>query len=345
MTGEQIEALLEQARTHRSAGDLGSSRTALTNAIRLADQLEDPAWSQITRWRSAKAAFDDRDPSAVLDLVEPLLALDEPFEHYPTGIDAIPRITRQAWDSLGYADGRIDALWSAWTRHHRRAGDPYLAAMGEVHTGWALACRGELPALSALLDRWSSATPRSFGRGPHRHADAPDTRSSVFWVQRDVARTVLRGATWAGVERLAWSALETLHDAVQDIGTAPADDYWFLEPVGRAQLRFGWSDPGGVQDAWPIAAAALTHPRSEFHRALTHAELARRDGRRDHARETFERASTHAEGAGPEWMADALIEACTCGAIRHDDVRRLIDAFGLTVFAGTATAGSPATSG
>ncbi len=327
-----IESHLAEARRARAEDDLGAARHALAEAVACADRLGDLSWVSITRWRSAKAAFDQEDPAGALTAIEPLLQLDEPFADYAGGLKAVGPMTRLAWDQLGYGDRRPERLWQAWTAHHRRIGDPFLAAMGEVHAAWPLACRGELDALSALLERWAAVTPRRFGSGPHRHAEAPDTPASVFWVQRDVARTVLRGATWAGADRLAWLAWEALEDAMEDTGGDRTADYWFLESVARAGLRFGWEDALSYLPPWEEAAARLEHPRADLHRALTAGELSRHRGDPDTAREHFLAAVLAVGDSGPEWLADALREAARCGAATLPDLDEVIHRRGLHAF-------------
>ena len=334
MSASRIEAHLAAARQCRLDDDPPGTRHALAQAVDEADQLGDPHWTAVCRWRAAKAAWDDQDAPAVLAFVDPLLALEDPFADYLAGLKAVEPATTLVWDTLGYGDPRPEQLWAAWTRHHRSVGDPYLAAMGEVKGAWARACQGDVDALHALLERWTAMTPRRFGTGPHRHAEAPDATSSLFWVQRDVARTALRGATWCLDERLAWMAAEALEDAMEDTGAVRLSDFWFLEPMCRAHLRFGGLDAGGYLDAWRDAAQTLAHERAPFHRALQEGELARAAGATAQARGAFERAHEVGAGLGPEWSTDALVEACAAGAERWDEAEALVSRYSLGAFAG-----------
>jgi hypothetical protein len=332
-TVARVETLLASAREARQAGDLARARDAISDAVTASEALEDPAWMAVSRWRLAKAAYDDGDPLAALDAVSPLLERGDPFADYPAGTKAVDPISCLAWDTLGYRDRRPEKLWTAWTALHRQQGDPFLAGMGEVRSAWPLACRGELEGLSRLLERWCGMTPRRFGTGPHRHPDAPDAESSVFWIQKDIARTVLRGATWAGAERLAWAASEVLEDAMEDTGTERSTDYWFLECISRAQLHFGWDDIAGYTTAWIEQAAALTHARAPFHRALTAGEVARSRDDMTSARTHFLTATHQASGLGPEWRADALREAIRCGEEQLIvDLTSLVEATDLHAF-------------
>ncbi len=329
----QVETMLARARSARQVGDGPACIEALRAASAVAVERGEPDGMALTSWRHAKAIYDFGAPESLMDALGPALSVEAPFRAYPRGLDAVERVTRHVWDHVGYSDHRVDRLWSAYVAHYRVEGDPYLAAMGEVHAAWAWACRGEVTALSEWLERWSATSPRTLGSGPHRHADAPDTGSSVYWIQMDVARVVLRGATWAGEERLAWTAWQAYEDAVEDAGVQRDEQYWFLEPVCRGALKFGWKRALPYLPAWQRAAAVLAHPRAPLHREVLRAELARARGDLPGAEARFMEAVRLAAGTGPEWLADALTEAERCGADTTDTLQSLIASASVTAFA------------
>lgn len=311
MSPERIEALLAAAREARAAQRadevLARTREAAHEALQLPD---DHPLRQVTAWRLAKAEHDHGAPRAALEALRPILGQDDPFEHYRAGLQAADPLTRRFWDAEGYGEPLILTLWEACSRAWRRDGDPYLAAVGDLQRAWQLACRGERDALRQLVRRYGDLTPRTFGEGPRRHPRALDAPTSVFHVQLDLARTVLWSACWTRDERLAWEAGELAEDAAEGAGLERTEDVWFLDPTVRAALTFGRAAPPGHEEAWIAGLDGLAEPRRTVHLGLAEGVRARAAGDPS-APARFLEAARAAEGAaiGPEWLADALVEA------------------------------------
>lgn len=299
---------LERARAARRADDGLAALAALRHAAARALETGDPASIQLAGWRRAKGEFDFGTPETLLASLEPIVALPTPFEHYPQGLHAAEPIARRIWDHLGYRSDAVLQLWSAWGAHHRSTGDTYLAAQADLQRAWHMACRGDTDAVQNIAEPWFRLTPARFGRGPTKHPDAEDATLSLYWIQVDLGRTLLRAATWTGRERLARDARDHLEDALawssRSLGKAP----WCVDAICRAADRFAWSDA-----PWPAWSKVLSgwsqaHP---VHARLGGAVFDRRDGRSDRAIAGFEATAELAERkrAGFEWVADSLIEA------------------------------------
>lgn len=311
MSPERIEALLAAAREARAAERPDEVLAHIREAAREAQALpSDHPLRQITAWRLAKAEHDLGTPHGALEALRPILDQDDPFEHYRAGLQAADPLTRRFWDAEGYGEPLILKLWEAASRVWRRDGDPYLAAVGDLQRAWQFACRGERGALHQLVRRYGDLTPRTFGEGPRRHPRALDAPTSVFHVQLDLARTALWCACWTRDERLAWEAGELAEDAAEGAGLDRTKDVWFLDPTVRAALTFGVRPPPEHVEAWIEGLERLSEPRRSVHLGLAEGVRARAAGDPS-AADRFLDAARAAEGAaiGPEWLADAWVEA------------------------------------
>jgi len=324
----RIEALLVDARTHRSGDDLASATLALREAAELCDALdaEHPLRTK-TRWRLAKAHHDAGEADRALGALAPLLDDDDPFLGYPQGLDAVHALAVQAWHRIGYDDPRVDRLWERAESGHDAAGDPVRAAQASLQRLWAAACRGE--SLTEALERFATLDPHPFEAGPSRHPRAPDAGGSVPWLQLDAARTALRAATWSRDAELADLAEDLFEDAATEAELDRAREIWFVEPIALVRCRLGRPDPDDYATTWFELAGRIDHPRRAYHHRVALAEAAS-----DPERRTLryrEAAGVAREGDhGPEWVTDALIQAGD-----RAGARALVERYGLRVFVAT----------
>lgn len=334
---QEVERWLARAREARAAGSTTDVLRNLEEARGLAHTLEeDHPLRQVTSWRLAKAEFDFGSARRMLDALQDVLALDDPFAHYPGGLLAVDRLARRFWDEVGYGEPLILHLWDAAARAWERQGDAYLAAGAKVQQAWELACRGDKTGLRELLVRVGNLTPNNFGDGPHRHPRAPDAPSSVYWVQLDLGRTVLWASCWMRDDRLAWEAHEVFEDAAEGAAIERGDEVWYLDPALRAALTFGWPHRQHLR-AWVPALERVKEPtRRAVHLGLARGLLTREEGDRPMARAHFIAASQAAEEgrAGPEWVVDGLVEALHEAASPEDQAKAqaVMDAHGVRAF-------------
>ncbi|TNE92302.1 MAG: hypothetical protein EP330_02245 [Deltaproteobacteria bacterium] len=319
-----IDPLLEQARQARADGDGEGCRRALADAQRAAAGGERLV---TVCWRRAKAEHDFGDAHGVLDALTPLLAQPDPFAGSEAALSATETLARQVRDALGYASPVPDALLRRAAEAWRRRDDPVRALWVEVQLAWSLACRGELLELRALLTEAERLRPRDVRQSQSRHARAKDAAESLAWMQLDLARAVLRGATWVGDVDATFSALESLEDAAEDTGLRRLADPWFLENAVAAALLLGETPDPDYLAAWPTALATADAPRRALHDALRVALLGE-------APFTPAAELAAASGLGPEWEAWAWQGALRSGeagaALALD---QLVSTRGVTAFA------------
>jgi hypothetical protein len=303
-----IEGLMAVARQARSAEDLARADEALLAAWMRAEALpDDHPLRAVVGWRRVKVAFDRGDMPALLQAMDAVTGELHPFDASSAALRGAEPVARRLWDAAGYGLPCMERMWVAYTKTWRDAGDPWMAACGETQLAWEWACSGRLDEVGQLLERTARLDPRSFGTGPSRHPLAADAPTSVWFAQMDHARVALQGAVWGCEEGLARVAAELYADALADAELNEDDDIWFLEGVGRAEVRFDW--PRTVAPRWHKRAATASHPRVAFHGALAQAVLApTRDSLADLVGH-FDAADAY----GPEWGVDARIEAALLG--------------------------------
>ncbi|MCB9680959.1 MAG: hypothetical protein H6733_05755 [Alphaproteobacteria bacterium] len=326
---ERIKQALEDARRAREAGDADARLRHLSGALDDALGLADPAVVANVAWRLAKARFDHGQHATTLDALEPLLATTwrernlwgvrevvGPFDHYPKGLAALPALTRRVWDHEGYRHAALPPLWEAWIAAWQARGDAFSAAWGQVTFAWQQAATGAVDAVRDVTHRIGRLGPKDFADAPTHHPRADTAEGSAAWLQLDAARTLLRAATWAGRERVAWEASELLEDAAEDVALDRRADFWFLDALLQAAARFGWSDPvtryGDALAAFADAdPASRRHPPlAEAHRARARAWRAAIDGRSEACALFADAArALHADHAGPEWVVQAWLDA------------------------------------
>lgn len=333
----RVEEALVRSRDARGRGDGAACVAALDAAFVLAHEGEDHELAAAVGWRRLKARHDFASARDVVAALQPLLELPDPFAGHDAALRGVETILRRSWDELGYREPVLTALCEAWSVAWAARGEPYLAAYGHLQKSWQHACRGELDALRALFDRYARLTPASFGDGPHRHARAADTPSSLWFVQMDLAHTALRAGTWARDERLARDAYDGYADAIDDAELDPDGEIWFLDASMRAATAFGWPEVlDRHQGPWQ-RSHGLEHPRAAWHRAAGQAVLALLDGRTDDASSAWVDAAGHARAGkhGPEWIADALVEAYAIApeAGLRAEAEALIGTYDVRVFA------------
>jgi len=260
-------------------------------------------------WRLAKAAYDFDRPATLAGAVRALIRLQHPFEGYPARRAAAPLIAARLWDTEGYQSHTLE-LMVMLERAHASVGDGYLAALAVVHQAWHLACTGQLDTLNALATRYSSMTPRVFGRGPTKHPEAEDSSLSLYWIQADLARTQLRANTWGGLEVEAKQAATGYERAMAMAGRDRWRNFWYVDPVCRAADQFGWATPAFASWSRLLPAVESAHAT---HHDLASGVLARRRGNDRLALASFEAAAQRAttDMAGFEWRVDALTMAAT----------------------------------
>lgn len=291
MTRERVEALLSQARTARRSHDSAAVLAALDAAWIAAHELPaDDALVVRVAWKRGKAHADFGTAEASLACLEPLVALDDPFQAYPEGLRAVPRIGRGHQDTLGYGHPVVVGLWKAWTAHHERVGDRYAWAIGRIQLAWDVGCRGDLTAAHDLLEAVLNLRPVDLEGGASRHPSAPDAASSVHHIHVDAAHCLLRPCIWAGDRDRASEGCQTLSDAMDDAGTPPTTIA--LEALQECAWHFGSPAPAD----YPARIEGLPGFRGAFGRALLGIE-------------GFEPAIEAGESEGPEWVLAALAGA------------------------------------
>lgn len=308
---EAIQHAFAQAKAAREAKDAAAREASLVAAQEHAIALRDPGFLATACFRLAKARFDDGEGD-VIEALAPLVAsrLHErsmwgtrvdvnPFDRYEAGLRALEPLTRRHWDHRGYAARRetVDALWAHWRAAWEAREDRFLVAWGDVVAAWAHAARGEVEALRALVMRHARHRPAAFAGSRHRHAEDTDGTRSVLLVQRDLARTWLRGATWAGDAQAAWQARELLEDALADLDQPRHASPWDLEALVDALDTF----EGGADEADRRMLGRLAEGLPEAHRLRMQATAT---GAVDGYRRSAEAAL--ASLAGPEWAVWAL---------------------------------------
>lgn len=339
-TIERAHALLDQAAEARERRSHDRCLGALNEARDLLLDTPERALLGKVSWRLAKAAYDFGTPEQMLDAVTPLLEAGEAFAHHGPGRRAMAPIAKRWWDTRGYADHRVARLWEAWSDSYRAEQDPWMEAMGQAQLAWHLACAGDQTELDAIIERYLAMDPRAFGAGPHRHPDAPDTPSSVWWAQLELLRTGLWAAAWSGRRDRARDLADAIEDAAESAELDRAADPWFLDPLIRVGLAF---DLREILDTWyapwEATLSASDTPRARFHLALGRSLELRRTGDHFAAWEAAGGALEHAleQRFGPEWTVDALVaragaEAGLPGASRSktlDEITELKSTYGL----------------
>lgn len=306
---DRAHAALDAASQARERGDVHACLEALGRAWDEAEGTSQDTLKARIAWRRSKAAFDVGEVDVMLDAVTPLLEQGDPFAHHPTGRRALLPISTTWWDTRGYQDPRLPRLWQAWVASYEAEGDPWMAAQGRARLAWHHACAGDQDALDAVIEHVLQQDPRSFGQGPHRHPSAPDTPSSVWWAQLELARTGLWAAVWHGRRDRARDLLDAMEDAAEAAELVRTKDPWFLDPIMRAALAFDLSEPlRSYRQAWLDALSSVDGPRGVFHRALASGVLALHDARPDIAVTALDEAVATAEEAriGVEWTVDAM---------------------------------------
>jgi len=305
---ERAHDLLDRAGAARAQGRAGACVEHLQDAADVLAGTELTTLHHKTCWRLAKAGYDFDQIDVMLDAVTPLLELGQPFAHVASARRALQPMATRWWDTRGYGDDRLARLWLAWAQAHRDDGDPWLEAQGHVQRAWHLACAGDVTALDATIERYLALDPRRFGSGPHRHPDAPDTPTSLWWAQLDLVRIGLWSCTWTGRRERARDLLDAMEDAAEAARLDRPDEPWFLDPVCRAAVAF---DLPEVADAylqdWVPAVQRVEHDRAGFHTALARGLCARAQGQPDRAAQHLQQAVELADagGFGAEWCVDA----------------------------------------
>lgn len=298
-----LDELLERARMARSHGDGAGCLRALEEA-QVRAQGTDRA--VMVAWRRAKAEHDFGTAHGVLASVTPLIGAEDPFAGSDAALTAVDVLVRAIRDEAGYLSPVPDRLLELASRAWLARGDIIRSLWVEVQLAWALACRGDLEALEAMVARAERIRPRDVGGSSSRHARAADPQSSLAWMQLDLARTWLRGATWCRDLSHLPGAIDALEDALEATGLNHRADPWVLE-AWHAGLRLrGSSLSQGDLQAWEHALRTVESARQRLHRQLRFA-LIGRDG--------FLPAAATAKdlAVGPEWHAWALQEALAQG--------------------------------
>lgn len=306
---DRAQVLLDEATRARTAGDGSGCVQALERARQLLQESPlEPQFHKVS-WRLAKAAYDFGRPDTMLHAIAPLLDRGNPFTDSAAARRALAPISTRWWDSRGYADDRIAALWTAWADAYRKDGDPWMEASGRFQVAWHRACAGDHAGLDQIVEHYLALDPRRFGTGPHRHPRAADPAASVWWAQLELVRIGLWQAVWAHRADRAIELLDAMEDAAEAAEVVRHDEVWFLDPVCRAGLAFGWE---AVVEryamSWQATLDRLDHPRAEFHQALAIGLLPTTPGA-DRER-TLRRAMHLAEQGqiGAEWQIDVRLE-------------------------------------
>jgi hypothetical protein len=322
---ERITSALHEAKDARVRHDQGARETWLEQAWADARTLGDASLLSATCWRLAKARYDRGAAEGLIEALAPMVQPDiheigewgvkqavGPFDHYEPGLRALAPLCRRHWDHLGYASEVVDKLWLAYSEAQRKREDPFLAAWGDVQRSWQLACAGRSDELAAMVATYARLSPGRFGTGPHRHPRAEDVPTSIYWVQLDLARTLLHAATWAHDERRTWEAMELVEDAAEDCGLDRHTDFWFLDTMLHAAGRFGRAEV--VERYLPAYRNVLEGSSPELpavHRLRGQAWLAflarQRSTAQERAIQALDQARHHR--AGPEWVVECALLA------------------------------------
>ncbi|MFT7517993.1 MAG: hypothetical protein ACI9MC_000117 [Kiritimatiellia bacterium] len=330
------ERLQRQARQARAAGDMRGCLDALQRATQVVDKDVESMLHARLCWRLSKAAYDAGSPEQMLDAITPLIEANRAFSEHAPAMKAAEMITDRWWELRGYGDQRLLSMWADWSAVWRADDEPYMEAKGHIKGAWQRACFGDLDALQQLVQRYHAVTPSRFSKGSYRHPAAADTANSLPYVHLDLTRTALRAATWMHEERAARHMLDAFEDAMDESRQDRATDLWFMEPVLRAALAFGWREPLRWLPSYRALLASLQHERAPFHRALGSATIAQLQGRdpRAHLRKALN--STDA-AHGQEWRAKVEIDAGNLedGAQHLRRAARVIEAFHMRAFSTT----------
>ena len=314
---------LEAARRARVAKDDTARVQALTSAWEAARELADGSLVATTSWRLAKARYDLGLVDTTLDALAPLLehSIEErglwgvkqrvgPFDHYEAGLRALEPLTRRHWDHHGYGPTLLDPLWEAWFAAQEARGHAFTAAWGRIVRAWSAATTGQLDTVRAVVLSTAQHRPEAFAHDPHAHPRAATAHDSAGWLQVDAARMLLRAATWAASERVAWEAQELLMDAVEDVRLDHRSDPWLLDAMLHAAERFGgWTiEPADVQ-----AYRRLAPHLPSAHRARAAAWLGRHDGGPAAGPAVDAARACAANFVGPEWTVASWLDAHRAG--------------------------------
>jgi hypothetical protein len=321
---ERIKHALHAAKDARVAGDTHARHEALERAWTDACALNDAVLLATACWRLAKARHDTDPAAGLIDALTPLVSqqVEErgvwgikhdvgPFDHYEAGLRALPLLTRQHWDHHGYGSDIVDRMWRAYIAKQHEREELYLMSWGQVQLCWQLACSGKLDDLSDIVLAFARLSPERFTQGGHQHPRANDIPSSVYWVQLDLSRALLRGATWAHQERRAWEAMELMEDAAEDVGLNRHQDFWFLDAILRSAGRFG--DERTVKRYLEPYAALIDagNDIADVHLERGKAWIAflqRKQATTErHASQALDLARHH--HAGPEWVVESALLA------------------------------------
>lgn len=318
--------LLARARRARREGDGPGVLAALEEAVVTSAEAGDESLLTLAAWRLSKAHHDYGTPEGALDALDWLQTEGRtPWEGYARAREGMERLSAWVTSTAGYGDPRLVDLWRGWL--DALANDPWRRAQGTVQLAWVLACRGDLDALRQLAEGVFRTSPSRFGTGPTAHPDAPDTPTSVYYAQLELARVLLRGATWVGDTATAEDALDAWYEAAGAVEVEP--DYWLLEAHAHASVRLGWGE--GLDD-FAAAHAALDHPRARVHRPLGAAILALDAGADATLALRQAAASAREEHVGYEWEALALAELHRLGA-GGSRLKELVRTTGVAAFA------------
>ena len=343
----ETEQLLVTAREAREQMDGPRCIDALERALAVALERETGPRLTVISWRLSKAHFDFGAAAPTLECLAPLMErTDDPFADYPQGLRAVERIVRRYWDEVGYGSPLtmrvLEAARSTWENRS----EPVLAARMTVQAAWQHACRGDATRLEQLLTSFDVLRPRDFRDGTHRHPDAPDAPSSVWWLQLDLARTVLRSATWTAHPHLAWRAFQSLEDAAEEAEVDRSSAFWFLEPAVHAGLDHAWRETDAYVAPYERALQHLEGPRAPYHRCLGEGVLAAHRGRNTTAATALEQAAHLArKGAlGPEWELEALrrLAIVTHDPSVNERVCSLAECYAVSAFTSVKASGNAA---
>jgi len=334
-----VRESLAKATDRRARADGSSCIYALNIAWEAATELADPHLVATCSWRLAKAHHDFGDPEGMVEAVRPLFCapLTEranlfmapqavgPFDHYPNSARAAERLSNHYTDRAGYGEPLIREILTSLAQHHADSGDPVLAARARVSLAWWHGCRGEATELWSILNSYLRLSPDGFAadacEGAHRHPKASSIATSLFHVQRDLARSALRSATWTGDVRRAHTAMQLMEDATEDVGiTSP----WVVDAACHAAWRFDWEAIASqYQPRWGLTLSPDKHP---VHAQLIEAITAQNASRAVEAGREALRSHR-----GPEWAAAAFQIAFKLGD-RHDHLSPVVQRYGVTAF-------------
>ncbi|MCO4745598.1 MAG: hypothetical protein KC912_12470 [Proteobacteria bacterium] len=299
---EPLERVLEASRRARSDGDGPACRRALREAQRIAAEGVAPERVAQVAWRRAKAEYDFGDARGISEALEPVLDLDAPFAGSEAALGACELLVRRMRDQGGYADPLPDELLQRAAAAWRDRADPVRALWIDVQRAWSLACRGELAVLETLTDNADRMRARDVAHSQFRHARAESAALSLAWMQLDLWRAALRGATWTEDDAAIGRALDGIEDAAEDAGLRRLADPWFLEAVVSAQWQLGRADSPGYAPALERCLERVDGARGALHRLLFAGWSSLRSiPTSSHFVEAADVAGRAA--AGPEWQA------------------------------------------